>query len=115
MAFIIFYVTHPSEEEARRISDSIVTARMAACANIFPIQSAYWWEGKIENGKEWVSLLKTAPHLRSQLQEAIERLHPYEVPCIMQWEVSANEAYENWILSSVLNKEEVNGAKGDRF
>ncbi len=106
MAFIIFYVTHPSEEEARRISDSIVTARMAACANIFPIQSAYWWEGKIENGKEWVSLLKTAPHLRRQLQEAIERLHPYEVPCIMQWEVSANEAYENWISATVMSEEE---------
>lgn len=50
MSFIIFYVAHSSEEEARRISDSIVAARLAACANIFPIQSAYWWEGKIESG-----------------------------------------------------------------
>ena len=106
MSFIIFYVTHPSEEEARRLSDSIVAGRLAACSNIFPIQSTYWWEGKIENGKEWVSLLKTAPHLRRQFQESIERLHPYEAPCIMQWEVSANEAYENWILASVMSEEE---------
>jgi periplasmic divalent cation tolerance protein len=106
MAFFILYVTYPSENEARRISDSIVAARLAACANIFPIQSAYWWEGKIENGKEWVSLLKTASHLRRQLQEAIERLHPYEVPCIMQWEVIANKAYENWISASVMSEEE---------
>jgi periplasmic divalent cation tolerance protein len=106
MAFIIFYVTHPSEEEARRISDAIVSARLAACANIFPIQSAYWWDGQIETGQEWVSLLKTALHLQHLLQEMIERLHPYKTPCIMRWEVNANEAYENWILASVMSEEE---------
>jgi len=104
MAFIILYVTHPSEEEARRISDAVVSARLTACANVFPIQSAYWWDGQIETGQEWVSLLKTAPHLQQQIQEMIERLHPYKTPCIMRWEVNANEAYENWILASVLPK-----------
>ncbi len=103
---ILVYITTPNVAEAKKIASALVQEKLAACANIFPIQSAYWWEGKIENGKEWVSLLKTASHLRRQLQEAIERLHPYEVPCIMQWEVIANKAYENWISASVMSEEE---------
>ena len=115
MAFIIVYVTHPSEEEARRIADTAVSARLAACANLFPIQSAYWWNGKMESGTEWVSLLKTAPYLLHGLQKCIEDLHSYETPCIMRWEVNANEAYENWVLSSVLSEEEAGGTEGDHL
>lgn len=115
MAFLILYVTHSSEEEARRIADAAVSARLAACANLFPIQSSYWWDGKMESGEEWVSILKTTPYLEQRMEEFIERLHPYETPCIMRWEVRANEAYENWILASVLRREEVDGAKVDRF
>lgn len=112
---MILYVTYPSEEEARRIADAAVSARLAACANLFPIQSAYWWNGNMESGGEWVSLLKTASYLKYRIQELIERLHPYETPCIMQWGVSANDAYENWILSSVLSEGEVAGTEDDRF
>lgn len=112
MAFILLYVTHPSEETARRIAGEVVSVRLAACANLFPIQSAYWWDGKMESGEEWVSILKTAPYLEQRIQEFIERLHPYGTPCMMRWEVRANEAYENWILSSVLSKEEVGGTEG---
>jgi uncharacterized protein involved in tolerance to divalent cations len=27
--------------------------------NIFPIESYYWWQGKIEKAKEWVVIAKT--------------------------------------------------------
>ncbi len=101
MAFLIFYVTHPDEATARHISDQLVQERWVACANLFPIQSAYWWEGKVQHDAEWVSVVKTSLALEKLLETEIIRLHPYNTPCIMRFEARANAAYEKWIEESV--------------
>jgi periplasmic divalent cation tolerance protein len=46
MAFLMFYVTHADEAAARRLADQLLERRLIACANIHPVSSAYWWEGK---------------------------------------------------------------------
>lgn len=98
--FLLFYITHPDEATARRISEKLVAQRLAACANVFPIQSMYWWQDAVQQEGEWVSILKTTPELEQALEKAIMALHPYELPCILRFEVRANEAYENWIRES---------------
>lgn len=100
MPFLIFYVTYPNEETARRIAGRLVQDRLAACANIFPVSSAYWWEGAVQEEQEWVSVLKTRPELETRLEETILQFHPYEVPCIARFETRANAAYEKWIYDS---------------
>lgn len=102
MAFSIFYVTHPDQATAQRIADEVVGRRLAACANIFAMQSAYWWAGAVQQEGEWMSVLKTAAHLEEALEEAIRSAHPYQTPCIARWQASANEDYEEWINASVL-------------
>lgn len=99
MAFLLVYVTHPDEATARRVAEHLVHERLAACANIFPITSAYWWQGAVQREGEWVSVLKTRLELESKVEEAVQKIHPYEVPCILRFEVRANEAYEQWIES----------------
>jgi periplasmic divalent cation tolerance protein len=100
MPFLLFYITHPDETTARQIASQLVTRRLAACANIFPISSAYWWQGAVQEEGEWVSVLKTRLELESALEQAVQELHPYEVPCILRFEVRANEAYERWVEES---------------
>lgn len=34
------------------------------------------------------------------VEEAVSRLHPYEVPCIERYEVRANKSYIDWIEAS---------------
>ena len=97
MAFILVYVTHASEEEAQRIVREMLEARLIACANIHSMESMYWWNGVMEQGREWVSILKTSTEKWHKLEEAITQTHPYETPCIIKIEVSANQAYEDWI------------------
>lgn len=101
MAFLCCYITHPDEAAARLMADHLLTERLIACANIFPITSAYWWQGTLQQENEWVSIVKTTLDLESALEAAVQRLHPYEVPCILRFEVRANEAYEHWIFESV--------------
>ncbi len=97
MAFLLFHVTHPDEATARRIAGHVVEQRLAACANLFPITSTYWWEGAVQNDNEWVSILKTSLEREAALEAEIRKIHPYEVPCILRYPVRANEEYERWI------------------
>lgn len=100
MAFLLFYITHPSEISAKQVASQMVERRLAACANIFPIASAYWWDVAVQQENEWVSVLKTRLELEHALEAAIREIHPYEVPCILRFEVRANESYEKWIADS---------------
>jgi len=101
MGFIIIYVTHANERVAKKISNYLIEKKLVACANIFPITSAYWWKGYVDHENEWVSIIKTTNELWDTVKQAIENVHPYEVPCIMKMEVEANDAYEKWIRESV--------------
>lgn len=101
MSFALIYITHPSETEAQRISKHLLEQKLVACANIFPITSAYWWQGAIQNDGEWVSIVKTALEKYESVKNEVEKIHPYEVPCILKIEVEANAAYEQWIQDAV--------------
>ena len=100
MAFIAVYITHPNQEQAKKVCDTLLKERLIACANFLPIESTYWWSGSIEHQDEVVSLVKTRSELWGILQERVEFLHSYDVPCIVKFEVEANQAYEEWIQDS---------------
>lgn len=97
MKFIVIYITHPNMKEAKRICSVLLEKRLIACANYFPIESTYWWKGKIENSKEIVSLVKTRKANWTKVKKVVEAIHPYEIPCIMKFEVEANRSYADWI------------------
>lgn len=97
MSFIMVYTTHSSEAEANRISQHLLDKKLIACANIFPMSSAYWWQNTIQNEAEWVAIVKTSLEKWAIVKSEIERIHPYEIPCIIKITVEANEKYERWI------------------
>ena len=101
MDFIIVYITHGTELAAKKIANYLLDKKLVACANTFPISSAYWWKAKIQSDKEWISIVKTVPELWEQLEAAVEAVHPYDVPCIMKIKAEANTAYVNWIRKEV--------------
>lgn len=99
MKFILIYITHKNMREARRVGEALLKNRLIACVNYFPIESTYWWKGKIENDKEIVSLMKTRTSHWAKVKKAVEAIHPYEVPCIMKLTLEANKSYTDWIHS----------------
>lgn len=94
MSFIVVYVTHENEKEAKKIGDVLLDKKIIACYNLFPVSACYWWYWAKTDAHEVVSLLKTTKENRSALKDAVEKMHPYTVPCIMKFEVEANESYE---------------------
>lgn len=104
MSFIVIYITHPDENHAQRICRALLQKKLIACANIFPIQSMYWWKGRIVDSAEWVSLVKTAPENWEIVKETIEKMHEYEVPCIERISADSNESYAQWIIDETLSR-----------
>lgn len=97
MGFLMFYITAPDEKTAKKLGDASVQGRLAACYNLFPMFSSYRWQGQIEQGAEWVLIMKTSVQRREDLTSFIQSHHPYEVPCVIFWNVEANTAYEDWV------------------
>lgn len=97
MMFILVYVTHDSLGNAKKMAEHLLRMKLIACVNYLPIEAAYWWEGAIQGGEESVSLLKTSAKNWDKLKKEIEKIHPYETPCIIKFSVEANDAYEQWI------------------
>lgn len=79
------------------MAEILLCEQLIACVNYFPIESAYWWKGKIENSKETVSLVKTRKENWTKVKKTVEAMHPYETPCIMKFEVESNPSYAAWI------------------
>jgi len=88
-----------SEAEAGRIARASVELRLAACAQVGgPVHSTYWWRGKIEEGREWVCVLKCQAKNYTELEAVIKRMHSYSVPEILAVPVEmGNPQYLKWL------------------
>jgi periplasmic divalent cation tolerance protein len=94
----IVWTTLGREAEAAALADAIVRARLAACVQTLPIRSTYWWQGKVESGRERLLLCKTRTTLVARLQSFIRERHPYEVPEIVVTPIlGGSPAYLAWL------------------
>lgn len=98
---IFFYITAPNLEEANKISNHLISKKLAACCNIFPIKSVYFWQEKINNDNEYVIIAKTIKEFSNELISDVEKIHSFETPCIAQFIVNVNKAYYKWIESQL--------------
>jgi uncharacterized protein involved in tolerance to divalent cations len=100
---LIVLTTSPNLKEAESLARKIVEAKLAACVQVLPpMQSFYFWEGKIQTDAEHLLLIKTLAEKYEELEKFIQSNHSYEVPEIVA--VSAekvSENYLNWMLKSL--------------
>jgi periplasmic divalent cation tolerance protein len=91
--------TTEHQEDAERIARALVEERLAACVQVAgPITSVYRWHGQIETAREWQCCAKTRREFYDEIERAIRRLHPYEVPEILAVPVIAGSAdYLAWL------------------
>lgn len=97
----LFYITHETKENAQELVEQLIHQKLIACGNSYPIDSIYLWQAQMQKEDEFVSLLKSLPAKKEEIIKTVERIHPYDTPCILTWEVECNEAYAQWIAEQL--------------
>jgi len=96
--YIQVVTTTDSQTSAETIAQAVLADRLAACVQISQCRSWYRWQGRVEQADEYRCTMKSRADLYGELEEAIRRLHPYEVPEILASEVAAGAAsYLAWL------------------
>ena len=79
--------TYPNRERALAAVGGALARRLAACGSVTPVDSRYWWKGRILSESEALVLFKTVPKRVGALFRFLEDGHPYEVPEIVEVDV----------------------------
>ncbi len=97
--YLVVFVTASNEEEAVKISKTLVEEKIAGCVNIIKnIRSIYSWQGKIEDDSEVLMIIKTRADLFENLEKRVKSLHSYTVPEIIAFRIKkGSENYLKWL------------------
>ena len=102
--FRVVLVTCGTLEESRKIARAVVDLQLAACVNVLThaVESFYKWEGKLENGSEYLLIMKTTEDRVEALKKEVLEMHSYDTPeFVVLPIVSGAEAYLQWLGASV--------------
>ena len=99
MTVIAVLTNLPDSESAFNLARELVRRRVAACVNVLPASTSFYrWEGKPEQASEHPVLVKTTQDRYPELESAIRELHPYDLPEIIAWPVTAGlPEYLRWV------------------
>lgn len=78
---ILIYVTCKDAMEAAKIARTLVSEKLAVCANIIEkINSVYRWKGEMKEQKESLLVVKTTAVFTKKVFTRIKQIHTYECP-----------------------------------
>ncbi|MEL6192260.1 MAG: divalent-cation tolerance protein CutA [Bacteroidota bacterium] len=99
------YITCKNVSESVQISRGLLEKKLVACTNILSgMKSMYWWKGEIVEDNECVLVAKTQASKMEDLIEEVQKLHNYDVPCVISWALEeSNPAYLKWLAEAVQN------------
>ncbi len=99
--FAVVLCTTPNNE-AEKLARPLVEEKLVACVNVADVNSFFRWEGRLEEEKESLLIMKTKTDNIPAIIERIRELHSYDVPEVIALPIiQGNEGYLDWVDKSV--------------
>ncbi len=101
-ANVVILITS-TDEEAQKIAEALLIQKKAACVNVVPgVSSFFWWQDKLDSAQESLLIVKTKASLLSEIITLVKEIHSYDVPEIIALPiVGGNQDYLEWIGKEV--------------
>ncbi len=104
-SLMLVYVVWRDEDEAKRVAFTVLSKRLAACTNFFPLKSSYWWDGQLVDDSEVGLLIKTRASLFDQVKNEVLASHSYETPCVIGFPASkVHRPYLEWLYAETTDR-----------
>ena len=99
---VVVFITS-TDEEAHKIAKALLMQKKAACVNIVPrVSSFFWWQDKLDSAQESLLIIKTKASLLNEIVTLVRQVHSYDVPEIIALPiVGGNQDYLEWIGKEV--------------
>ena len=111
---VIILSTFPNEESSVSVAKELINKKLCACVNLTKVRSLYNWNNKLEDQEEYLVLFKSTISTVEELKSNIKRVHPYEVPEIVEIRMNkVSKSYLSWLAEST-NKIEKKERKSGR-
>lgn len=100
----LYYITTKTKDEAKRIARSLLQEHLIAGANIFPLESLYWWQENICEEAEFALFMQSTRENFARIEEVVKTLHSYEIPCIVSLAITCGSCdFLQWIQNNTKN------------
>lgn len=88
-----------NREAAVKLAQSVVSARLAAGAQIIgPVVSVFWHQGEFGTGEEWQLLLKVRADRYDEIEAHLLERHPWQNPEVSAVRIVAgSDAFLRWV------------------
>lgn len=94
---VFIYTTCKDIAQAKELGKKIIKAKVAACVNIWPIESIYSWEGELKEDNEAVLMIKTNEPKMAEIEEFLRKNHSYSTPFVGGIHIDRiNHEYKEW-------------------
>jgi len=98
MSLRIIVTTFAKDIQASKVSQPLLKSRLAACVKLIPVKSSYWWNGRIRKSGEVMMIITTDSKVSGRVISLIRKLHPYDVPEIVELHARVMEkSYMEWV------------------
>ncbi|WP_299569072.1 divalent-cation tolerance protein CutA [uncultured Shewanella sp.] len=98
-SYLLVITTCPDIASAKKLATALVTAKVAACVQLYPqIESVYIWEGEVCHSSEVAMHIKCMADNYDVIEKIVTDLHPYEVPELIATPITQGlPNYLHWI------------------
>ncbi len=103
MNCILIYSTFPDKATAVTAARALLEEQLAAGANLWPLESHFRWQGRIEQRIECAALFQAERRFYKRIEARLKQLHPDTVPQIVMWRIKdGSEPFLKWIMDETV-------------
>jgi periplasmic divalent cation tolerance protein len=73
-----YFLTCADKEEATKITNALLNARICACVKQTQVQSTFHWDGEIQQSEEILLLIESSEEKFDDIEKIVSELHSYD-------------------------------------